>query len=315
VRVAHGHQPRLRIEELSGLVGAFAVGAEQEGGATSPADPYRRLVAGEITRAAAQRRGESPGGADALLDRTATRLGFFEQAASAALVAVAQRQDDANRSMWRALAEAKALALAWRQGPKALGAALVTLVAGGTNRTAADDLTISLIRSDRELEQTTLDERRTAALTASVDALRSSAARGAVATATLVAAGQGRAPLLATSAELRGARQQEQLDALALVVDERDRPAAGGPDRVPELDGLPRGRNAHTRLVESDTALRDLFTTLTRGAEPVSRGSYPGVGFRRPDGVLVFIRERSTSGGATIDIVLTNGATRKVHIR
>jgi hypothetical protein len=199
-----------------------------------------------------------------------------------------------------------------------MAAALGTLVTGGTNRTAEDDLAISLVRSHVELEQTVVDEQRTAALTASIDALRVERPLGAVPTTELLLTGARRAPWVATSDELARARKQEQLDALTAVAKGGEDDPIGtphDPERMPELDALPRGRSAHTRLVDSDLELRTLFSALTQGGTPIDRSSYPGVGFRRPDGVLVYLRERSTSGGATIDVVLANGATRKVHIR
>ncbi|HET7800929.1 MAG TPA: hypothetical protein VFL38_10930, partial [Humibacillus xanthopallidus] len=194
VKVGEGHQPLLRLDELSGLVGAFAVGVDTTRAGKAPAAGYRRLIDAELGRGALLSRAARESGSgdlplgpslDLPLDRLATRVGFFEQSASAALVTVARRHDAANLSMWRTLAEAKALAVAWREGPKALGSALVTLASGDTNRTAEDDLAISLIRSDIELEQTRVDERRTAALTAALEALRSGAGGSAVPTATL----------------------------------------------------------------------------------------------------------------------------------
>jgi hypothetical protein len=218
VPIGSEHQPLLRSDELSALVGAFAVGVDQARTAKTPAADYRGLIDAEVRRATQNERASMPGGHDLHVDALATRIGYFEQSASAALIAVAKRQDAANLSMWRSLAEARALAIAWREGPRALGAAVATLVTGGTNRTPEDDLAISLLRSHVELDQTTVDEQRTAALAASLDALRSEALRQAVATAVLFTAGAQRAPVLATSGELAAARQQERHDALALVV-------------------------------------------------------------------------------------------------
>ncbi|HET8988268.1 MAG TPA: hypothetical protein VFN43_07130, partial [Humibacillus sp.] len=312
--VGAGHQPLLRPEELTGVIGALAIGVDGDRAAKAPAPTYQGLINGELDRA-----GRAARSADrSTLDAVATRIGFFEQAASAALVAVARRQDVANRSMWRALAEAKALAVAWREGPRAMGAALATLVSGGTNRTAEDDLAIALVRSRVELEQSRADERRTASLTVALDSLRGASAQPVVPTAALLAAGARRAPELPTSAQVLAARRQEQLDALGLVLGDVNPKGAQGPrqhDLISVIHELPRGRSAHTRLVESETELRTLFASLIHGAEPMAEGSYPGVGFRRPDGVMVYIRDRSSSGGATIDLVLTDGSTRKVHIR
>ncbi|TQM58590.1 CdiA C-terminal domain-containing protein [Humibacillus xanthopallidus] len=221
VKVGEGHQPLLRPDELSRLVGAFAVGADTTRAGKATAAGYRRLIESELGRAglpgAAAQASVATGPA---LDRLTRRIGYFEQSASAALVTVARRQDAANLSMWRTLAEAKALAIAWRQGPKGLGSALATLLSGGTNRTAEDDLAISLIRSDVELEQTSVDEQRTASLASSLDALRPEAARAALPTGALLVAGARRAPAVATSDQLVGLRRKEQLDALALVLED-----------------------------------------------------------------------------------------------
>jgi hypothetical protein len=324
--VGASHQPRLSLEELTGLIAAFAVesgraraagtaaGTAGPGEDGSPARAYHRLIEGELDRAAldsAARAG--PHG----LDDVVTRIGYLEQAASAALVTVARRRDAANQSMWRTLAEAKAIAASWRRGPGALGLALATLATGGTNRSTPDDLVISLVRSHAELEQTRRDERRTAAIAARLDDLRSGAGAD-VPTTALLAAGASRGPSLPTSEEVAAARRQERLDALLTVISDLEPHTTEGWHRtglVPELAALPRGRSAHTRLVESEVELRALFATLAEGAEPIVGGTYPGSGFRRPDGVLVFIREHSSSGGATIDLVLTDGSTRKVHIR
>jgi len=215
--VGERHQPRLRLEELTGLVGAFAVGVDHARGGlvSAPAPAHQRLVEGELARAADQvARGEGHGS----LDDVTTRIGFIEQATSAALVEVARRRDAANQSMWRTLAEAKALAVSWREGPQALGLALATLVHGGTNRSTQDDLVISLVRSNAELEQTGVDERRTAAIRARLDALRSLGGGSDVPTTALLAAGARRAPFLPTSEQVAAARRQERLDALTSII-------------------------------------------------------------------------------------------------
>ena len=230
IPVGASHQPRLSLEELTGLIGAFAVeggrpraavgtagGAGSVGEDGSPAQPYQHLIEGELDRAAQlSLAAQGPDGLDdgvPGLDDVATRIGYFEQAASAALVTVARRRDAANQSMWRTLAEAKAVAVSWRSGPQALGLALATLATGGTNRSTQDDLVISIVRSHAELEQTLHDERRTASIAARLDDLRSGAG-AAVPTTALLAAGASRGPSLPTSAEVAGARRQERLDAL-----------------------------------------------------------------------------------------------------
>ncbi|WP_404392807.1 hypothetical protein [Humibacillus xanthopallidus] len=220
--VGDRHQPRLRLEELTGLIGALAVGAEPSratGAGGSPSPAHQRLIEGEVARAVQQ---STPGEGQGGLDDVTTRIGFFEQATSAALIEVARRRDVANRSMWRTLAEAKALALSWREGPQAVGLALATLASGGTNRSTQDDLVISLVRSNTELEQTRVDEQRTAAITARLDHLRSLGGGSDVPTTALLAAGARRAPTLPTSEQVAAARRQERLDALTSVISDRE---------------------------------------------------------------------------------------------
>ena len=338
-RAGDHHQPLLRAPELAGLVGALAVRDEVSGQVMSPDLPYALLVDGELERA---RQAAADG---RKIDAVAPRLGFFEQAASAALVAQARRADEGNQSMWRTLAEAKALALAWMQGPRSFGEAAASLATGGSNRTAGDDLAISLLRSNVELDQTIADEGRWAQLTRALDALRQPGACAGPSAAALMRAGSLRGPLLATSEQLRAARRAEQLSALEVAVRDSARDNVAGrlghlpfePDPPPtlavneprglpepthgwfsslsEVDGLARGRGSHTLLVESDAELRRLFQQLIRDAEPLPAGSYPGIGYRRADGVTVRLREISRSGGATIDIALTDGSTGRIHIR
>lgn len=335
--VGDGHQPRLRLEELTGLIGAFAVGDDHTRAAKAPTPAYQRLVDGELDRAAQP----APGAGRRDLEAVAIRVGFFEQAASAALVAVARRQDLANQSMWRTFAEAKALAVAWRHGPQAVGTALSTLLSGGTNRTPQDDLAISLIRSDVELEQTTADERRTAGVALALDDLRSAGACPDLPTTALLAAGAGRAPALPTSEHVRAGRQQERLDALMSVVSDRDRGtiealgaqgrrgplpppltrspvandvAEGRDGRLGAFDALPRGLR-RAKVVETEADLRALFDELTHGAGAVETPSLDGERLVRSDGVEVIYRRSSTSGGPTIDLEFPDGTRRKVHIR
>ncbi|MCU1538661.1 MAG: hypothetical protein JWP82_3012, partial [Humibacillus sp.] len=237
------------------------------------------------------------------------------------------RQDTVNQSMWRTLAETKALAVSWKAGPVAFGRAVASVVGGDTNRTAADDLTISLVRSDVELEQTLVDEGRSRDLASALASIAATP-EGAASAAALFAAGARRGPALVSSAELAAARHRERLDALAALADERteERNRSPVPVRQPPTLGisreigealgeLPRGRSAHTRTVGSEGELTTLFDELTRDATPMARGGYPGVSYRLDDGSVVRMRSESVSGGPTIDISLPDGSVRKVHVR
>jgi len=97
--------------------------------------------------------------------------------------------------------------------------------------------------------------------------------------------------------------------------DDRLHVAEGRDGRLPELDQLPRGDNPRTKVVDSDAELQGLFDRLTRDSRPLDPGSYPGERHLRSDDVEVRLRRRSTSGGATIDLVFPDGTKRKVHIR
>ena len=66
--------------------------------------------------------------------------------------------------------------------------------------------------------------------------------------------------------------------------------------------------------VGSEAELRGVFRELTQGGTVVPPGTYPGTVVKMPDGSFVRIRGNSKSGGATIDIIGTNGKTLKVHI-
>jgi len=79
------------------------------------------------------------------------------------------------------------------------------------------------------------------------------------------------------------------------------------------LDDLPRGKQSHVRTVPDEGAMDDLFNQMTKGAETVDPGLYPGVVKKLPDGSVVRMRPSSKSGGATMDITLPDGTLRKVH--
>ena len=96
IPVGASHQPRLSLEELTGLIGAFAVEGGRPRAAGTAAGlqdlartghlrgPTSASIEGELDRAA--QRSAARDGASSGLDDVATRIGYFEQAASAALV-------------------------------------------------------------------------------------------------------------------------------------------------------------------------------------------------------------------------------------
>ncbi len=287
--VGERHQPRLRLEELTGLIGAFAVGgrimlrgAGWRGG--SPAPAHQRLDRGRAGPGRAAGRAGVRGTAG--LDDVATRIGFFEQATSAALVEVARRRDAANQSMWRTLAEAKALAVSWRRAPRRWVLRSPPWSTGGTNRSTQDDLVISLVRSNAELEQTgaTSDALRRSA--ARLDALRSLGGGSDVPTTALLAAGARRAPSLPTSERWPlPADRSGWTPSLTrhLGPGAARRPRAGtGPSLVPELAALPRGRAPTPDSSGPRSSFRALFATRRRGCSRSSAAAYPGSGYRRP---------------------------------
>ncbi len=80
------------------------------------------------------------------------------------------------------------------------------------------------------------------------------------------------------------------------------------------LDGLPRGKQANVRVVNSETELQSVFGDLATGGVPTEWQGYKGSVIRRTDGVEIGIRPGSASGGATVDIRLANGTTQRIHI-
>ncbi|MFM6850160.1 MAG: hypothetical protein ACKOVB_13780 [Terrabacter sp.] len=322
---ADGTQPMLDAHELSGVLAALAVDTGMGLHARAPTETYERLLEAEMQRV----QQATAAGIDAM--PAVVRLGFFDQAASAALVAVSRRQDELNKAAWEGLAESVHVVDEIRRGgPAGLVSMAQTYASGGSLRTPEEDLLIAAIRSDVELEQTDLDEERRTALLTSIEALVGRGSRGVGGAFTR---GAGRAPSLPTAEALRKSRENEIAAAWNAVRDggtkerlKEKRPnrspdhtiarvAEGRNGRLPELDRLPRGKNAGTKLVGSDQELRELSQTLTRDATPLEGSRYPGRRWLRPDGVEVRLRESSTSGGATIDLKFPDGSERKVHIR
>ena len=233
-RTSRGTEPWLDAQELTGVVGALAVDTGTGLRAKDPGAAYGRLVDQELRAAqdTAERGGE--------VRRDVVRLGFLDQAASAALVAVARRQDVLNRSAWQGLAEAGHVIGEIRRGSLAgLASTVRTYIDGGTMRTADDDLVIALVRSDVELAQTELDDARRAHLVTRIGTVTGGRAEVLPA----MQLGAARAPRLPTAAELRAARDAEIRAAFdAAVKDGSQGGATSAADRLKQ-------RNAPTDRV------------------------------------------------------------------
>jgi hypothetical protein len=336
-----GPQPWLTPQELTGVVGALAVdtGMGLDGKYTGPA--YDRLVDSELDAA----RQTVASGGD--VRHGVARLGFFDQSASATLVALARRQDEINRSALNSVAEAAHVLLEIRRGNvTALLTAAHSYRDGGTQRTPQDELVISLVRSNVELAQTEVDDARRADLVTRIEAITGS--RNDVLPAMSV--GARRAPALPTAEALRAARSAEiRAAANAAVkdgaagigssVEERLKQRAAPHDRVHVVDGpassprphavtggaghedvrkvlsdLPAGRQKQVRLVRSEAELDALLRALTATAERICvPASYAGPLWQRNDGVRIG-RRTSVRFGASVDIWFPDGSYRKVHI-
>ena len=195
-----GPQPSLDADELAGVIAALTIDTGMGLQAKDPGAGYDRLVESELAwtqRSMAE-------GRDVAVD--VARLGFLDQSASAALVAVARRQDELNRAALKGLAEAGRVIDEIRRGGAAgLASMAHTYAEGGTMRTANDDLLIALVRSDVELAQTERDDARRAALLVRIEAI----AGGRSDVRSTIMLGAGRAPLLPTAGGLRAARDAE----------------------------------------------------------------------------------------------------------
>ena len=212
-----GMEPWLDAEELTGVLAALAVDTGMGLRAKDAGAAYGGLVDRELR--AAQDTTERGGD----VRRDVVRLGFLDQAASAALVAVARRQDVLNRSAWQGLAEAGHVIEEIRRGSLADSASTVrTYVDGGTMRTAADDLVIALVRSDVELAQTELDDARRAQLVTRICEVT----RGRADVLPAMQLGAARAPPLPTVAELRAVRDAEIRAAFDAAVKDSSRGGA-----------------------------------------------------------------------------------------
>ena len=197
--------------------------------------------------------------------RDIVRLGFLDQAASAALVAVARRQDALNRSAWQGLAEAgHVIDEIRRGGPMGLVSMVHTYAEGGTLRTTSDDLVIALVRSDVELSQTERDDARRATLVTRIEAL----AGGCADVRSTITIGAGRAPLLPTAGDLRAARQVEIRAAVDALLDDKAGSSAGS---ATERLGQRTGPTDRLHIVaESDLRRPTTANACTKRREIVS---------------------------------------------
>ncbi|GAA2024771.1 hypothetical protein GCM10009740_13000 [Terrabacter terrae] len=326
-RASCGMQPWLDGAELTGVVGALAVDTGMGRRAKDPGAAFVRLVDNELAAAKASARS----GGDVRSD--VARLGFLDQSASSALVAVARRQDELNRSALEGVAEATHVVLAIRSGDKdELWSMVQAYAHGGTARGAADDLAIALVRSNVELAQTERNDLRRAGLLASLTTITG----GGTEMRSPLLAGAGRGPALPSADDLAKARRAEVDAAWAALRNEKvqtftesltgalqnrsqapDRlPAVGGPhaDVNTALAGLSRGQQRHVRVVRSEKELRVLLAHVTESARPETPpGNYHGRTWQRDDGLRIGERT-STRFGPSIDIWFPNGEYKKVHI-
>ncbi|WP_374968634.1 hypothetical protein [Terrabacter sp. BE26] len=209
---SRGMQPWLDGAELTGVVGALAVDTGMGLRAKDPGAAYDRLVDHEVAAAkASARSGED-------VESEVARLGFLDQSASAALVAVARRQDELNRAALEGVAEAAHVVMAIRTGDKdALWSMVKAYAQGEAARGAADDLAIALVRSNVELGQTERNDVRRVDLLAGLMTITG----GSTEVRSSLLAGAGRGPVLSTADDLQEARRAEVNAAWTALRDEK----------------------------------------------------------------------------------------------
>ncbi|MCD2129686.1 WXG100 family type VII secretion target [Rhodococcus ruber] len=74
------------------------------------------------------------------------------------------------------------------------------------------------------------------------------------------------------------------------------------------------GRNKPNRQMATEEEIRDLYDRLAQEGRAIDTGSYAGRAVVLPDGTEVRIRESSSSGGTTIDVVFPNLRRMEVHV-
>jgi hypothetical protein len=225
-RVVSGeHQPRLLREELTGLVGSYAVATDFSLGGKAPTETFGELLGAELDNL----RQEATSGSD--VAPAITRIAYFNQVASAALVQLATQQDDLAEQGWQLLAEAKNILWVSRKDPLGVAESLVT---NGTTRTPVDDLVVSVVRPDGVAHQATANDARTAELAALVDRIvRPTASCPAFPATDPMARGRALAPDTPSAAEARDSRYAEIGDNLRAVLEDLipSAPPDGGTDR------------------------------------------------------------------------------------
>ena len=76
-----------------------------------------------------------------------------------------------------------------------------------------------------------------------------------------------------------------------------------------------KGKSRNVREIDDLQELKELFEDLIEGAdESDAWGDYDGPVYKQKDGTLIGLREKSRSGGSTIDIEYPNGKDIKVHL-
>lgn len=267
-----GMQPWLDVPELTAVVGTLAADTGMGLHAKDPGAAYTRLV--ETALRATRESVEA--GHDTEPD--VVRIGFFDQAASAELVALARRQDGLNRSALQSLAEAGHVVAEIRSGNlTGLASTVKTYVDGGTTRTAADDLVIAMVRSDVELAQTERNDSSRAELAARLTALTG----GSTDVRSSLAAGGRRGPALPTAEELRTARREEVEAAVMALRDERMQSLAESRmDRLKDRGGAPHPSHVNTVHSPVPDPSPGMASTPGQAAERLRRSTPTGAALK-----------------------------------
>ena len=89
--------------------------------------------------------------------------------------------------------------------------------------------------------------------------------------------------------------------------------ASTGADILKDLQGFPAGKNSPNRQA-SEQEMRDFFERHAVGGRDVTPADYQGKLVRLPDGTLIGLREKSKSGGVTVDVNIQGKTRRKLHL-
>jgi hypothetical protein len=252
-----GHEPVLTLDELTSVVGAFAVATDFSGGGKPPAARHRRLVETELASA------RHAAGARSDVDAAIVRLAFYEGAGSAALMGEAAHQDAFSRRSLEELGEAKNVLLTLLRRPQQVASLAQSLLVSGTTRNAEDDFVVSLLRPDISSSQAEANERRAAATAADALLVRGPVSDAPASVNALWSAGSSAAPAVASSAELRAARRAEILAAADALLSDR----AGG--RLASLADSARPTTGQADVRDSNDS--GLYDPVSGGRIDVSR--------------------------------------------